>query len=265
MKYRQSTKELKKHWDEQLRFLRKSAREYDKGDESEAKRMATNLRILFHETNKSHSLLKQLNSKEIKNNFLFLSSSGIYIPANLIPTSTLLVIESSISGSKYKSIGMSSKDLHLLTFNDWWNEIIFDDKKNKFTRKDIILLVSNQDGGAHIDPYLDEKYAELTKFNSLGWVDCNGNAIGGNPAYAAIRQITTEILLSEDISYKKLIRREKVINREFDMIFVNDKKRFAWVVTNDESLLGESCYRRENRKVYIQKYEDGTRLPILTL
>ena len=118
MKYRQSTMELKNHWGEQLRFLRNSAREYDKGNESEAKRMATNLRILFHETNKSHSLLRQLNSKKIKNNFLFLSSSGIYIPANLIPTSTLLVIESSISGSKYKSIGMSSKDLHLLTFND---------------------------------------------------------------------------------------------------------------------------------------------------
>ena len=49
------------------------------------------------------------------------------------------------------------------------------------------------------------------------------------------------------------------------MIFVNDKKKFVWVVTNDESLLGESCYRSENRKLYIQKYEDGTRLSILRL
>ena len=263
MKYKQSIMDLQNYWEEQLRFLKKSASEYDKGDESEAKRMATNLRVLFHQTKKSHSLLKQLNREGIKNNFLFLSSSGIYIPANLIPTSTLLAIESSTSGVKYKSIGMNSKDLHLLTFKDWWNEIIFDDKKNKFTRKDIILLVSNQDGGAHIDPYLDANYAELTKFNSLGWIDCNGNAIGGNPAYAAIRQITTEILLSEDISYKKLIIREKAKNREFDMIFINEEKRFAWVTTNDESLLGNLCYRRERRKAYIQKYDDGTRLPLL--
>lgn len=31
-------------------------------------------------------------------------------------------------------------------FNDWWNEIIFDDKKNKFTRRDIVTYVANQDG-----------------------------------------------------------------------------------------------------------------------
>lgn len=31
-------------------------------------------------------------------------------------------------------------------FNDWWNEINFDDKKNKFTRRDIVTYVANQDG-----------------------------------------------------------------------------------------------------------------------
>ena len=51
-------------------------------------------------------------------------------------------------------------------FNDWWNEINFDDKKNKFTRRDIVTYVANQDGGAHVDPELDESYATLTKMNS---------------------------------------------------------------------------------------------------
>ena len=64
-------------------------------------------------------------------------------------------------------------------FNDWWNEIIFDDKKNKFTRHDIVTYVANQDGGAHVDSELDESYATLTKMNSLGWTDYNGNKIYG--------------------------------------------------------------------------------------
>ena len=58
-------------------------------------------------------------------------------------------------------------------FEDWWNEIIFDDTKNKFTRRDIITFVANQDGGAHVDDELHEKYAMLGKMNSLGWTDGN--------------------------------------------------------------------------------------------
>jgi hypothetical protein len=69
----------------------------------------------------------------------------------------------------------------------------FDDKKNKFTRRDIVTYVANQDGGAHVDPELDESYATLTKMNSLGWTDYNGNKPLNNPAYQAIRTIANEV------------------------------------------------------------------------
>lgn len=48
---------------EQLGFLHKSCREYDQGDESEAKRIATALRILLVDTKKMTSLLTQLGQK----------------------------------------------------------------------------------------------------------------------------------------------------------------------------------------------------------
>ncbi len=94
-------------------------------------------------------------------------------------------------------------------FNDWWNEIIFDDKKNKFTRRDIVTYVANQDGGVHVDPELDESYATLTKMNSLGWTDYNVNKPLNNPAYQAIRTIANEVLYSIAISASGLKNRKK--------------------------------------------------------
>lgn len=52
--------ELQAHLAEQLGFLERSADAFDNGYEDEAKRMATAIRVLVHDTNQSISLLKQL-------------------------------------------------------------------------------------------------------------------------------------------------------------------------------------------------------------
>ena len=57
--------------------------------------------------------------------------------------------------------------------------------------------MANEDGGAHIDPKLDAAYADLTKFNSLGYVLISDNRekpflIGAE--LASIRQICHEVL-----------------------------------------------------------------------
>lgn len=85
-----------------------------------------------------------------------------------------------------------------VNFDEYWNRVIFvDQKKNTFTRKEIILAVANQDGGAHVAPEIDEKYKQLAKENSLGlevssdgkiWNDTQGSEL------AAVRQIGHEIL-----------------------------------------------------------------------
>ena len=51
-KYKLSKQELQDHWDDQIRFIQKSIKEFDRGDEKEAQRLATHLRVLFHETQK---------------------------------------------------------------------------------------------------------------------------------------------------------------------------------------------------------------------
>ena len=84
-KYKLSKQELQDHWDDQIRFIQKSIKEFDRGDEKEAQRLATHLRVLFHETQKSKSIFGQL-----KPQIIFYSSGDLYTPSNLFTSWTLL-------------------------------------------------------------------------------------------------------------------------------------------------------------------------------
>src|SRR4051794_24926166 len=55
--------ELRQLLSEQVRLMRRSAKYFDEGDESEAKRLATHIRVLVHDTKASHSLLGLLGVK----------------------------------------------------------------------------------------------------------------------------------------------------------------------------------------------------------
>jgi hypothetical protein len=72
------------------------------------------------------------------------------------------------------------------------------DKNNKtFTRKDLVLNTANTDGGAHIDPNLDQAYASLSRFNSLGWKYFRRDIeddFRNSPVLPSIRQIAHEVL-----------------------------------------------------------------------
>ena len=118
------------------------------------------------------------------------------------------------SGRDWKYIPMldnfpPSLPITEVPFNDYWEEIVLIDKfSNKFSRKDIVLAVANQDGGAHIDPILNDEYAKLSRLNSLGW-----NWLGGNNTtaplekaeLAAIRHIAHEVLKTLDKNYPRKI------------------------------------------------------------
>lgn len=207
MKYRHSRDELIDHWNEHLDFIRNSAEQFDNGKTSEAKRLATSLRVLFHETSQSHSLLHQTGNQ---NSILVLSSVHPYVSANLSSYWGLL----KISGDQYVPVISESTSTKFLSFDDWWNEIILDDKESVFTRKDVVWYVANQDGGAHVDPGLDVKYAKLAKHNSLGWIFDTGTEqipIKNNPALASVRQISHEVLVADMIqkSVSKYTRMKK--------------------------------------------------------
>jgi len=88
-------------------------------------------------------------------------------------------------------------------FDDWWNRVIIRDQAGvEFTRRDLVLALANQDGGAHVDPELHEAYEALSRSNSMGWTagiasgTSGGAVVGvpmGSPVPANVRQIGWEL------------------------------------------------------------------------
>jgi SEC-C motif len=151
-----------------------------------------------HDTGSSRSLLGQLEQKSIQ----FYETSIPRDPRNIMTYSGLTAIELTPEGAKHVAV------LDMLppycpprwvSFDEWWNRVIFvDQKESETSRKDLILAVANKDGGAHVDPVLDGKYADLSRRNSLAWQFSSprGEIPLEGPEKAAVRQITHEILKS---------------------------------------------------------------------
>jgi len=190
--------EYGQHVLEQLDFLRNSARRYDEGVVAEAKRLATQIRVLVHDSDRScKSLLGQMGLKE---QLRFLDTAQPYDSSN--PTSHCGLTEMPLGG------GHETKSLPFLDdpplaprrvpFADWWHGVVVvDQRKRQFSRRDLVLAVAEQDGGAHVDPGLEPDYAHLTRHDSLGiaWSDATDiwRAVKG-VVHASIRQITHELL-----------------------------------------------------------------------
>lgn len=68
-----------------------------------------------------------------------------------------------------------------------------------FTRRQIVLALANKDGGAHVDPILNDAYYRLSRTEGLGWkvVDAMGErTMEHTPELATMRQIAHEVLMT---------------------------------------------------------------------
>ncbi len=210
-KYVQSRDELLVHLKNQITFLKLSAISYDKGFEDEAKRLAVVIRVLVHDTGKSTSLLALLDRK----NIYFYDSALSYRHQSPLPYTGLTMIRVSSGEARHIAPldgGAPTRDRNRKrTFNIWWENmfVIRDMKGNIFTRKELVLNTADTDGGAHIDPALDEAYASLTRFNSIGWKlfkkDIEDD-FRNSPASPSVRQIAHEVLKTLRDGFRDLFR-----------------------------------------------------------
>lgn len=198
MDFHQTQEELQQHYEEQLRFLRSSSIAYDSGDESEAKRLAVHIRILVHDTHSSHSLLGQLGLKE---SLLFYDTVSGVFEQNLASSFGLVIAQlSSDSESRFIAPLEEHEDsaaIRWVPFEEWWHETVFiDQERNHISRKELLLAVADQDGGAHVDPKINEVYAKLTRGHSLGWSYETRGETGPlrHEATASIRQMAFEVI-----------------------------------------------------------------------
>lgn len=199
----QSREELEDHLRDQLSFLRSSATAFDAGNQSEAKRLATVLRILLHNREPhSHALLVQLSVRHV---WSWLDTAGPLEPHNLLSShrlvATKLMLDAgggtigsyeAMLGDYAPTPGRGAR----IPFKTWWRSTVMrDSSREEFSRFDLVAALANQDGGAHVDPKLREAYHRLSRSNSLGWlaVHPDGDRPLGNPVPPSIRQIAYEV------------------------------------------------------------------------
>jgi len=187
--------DLKDQLRDQIALMQLACKSFDGGHEVAAKHIALTLRVLLHQTPKSHSLLGQLKLRDGR----FIDTAGPLSKTNLLSDSNLTAAQVTPDGSRWVPHVLvdGGPFVNKIPFADWWNEpVIKSQRGEKFNRREIIGHVSNTDGGAHVDPDLDEAYMNLSRKNSLGWIFTkDGVEIPmKGPELASIRQIAYEVM-----------------------------------------------------------------------
>lgn len=213
-RHRQTDPELMDHLYEQMAFLRRSASLYDEGEFSEAKRLAATLRVLLYDSPTSLSLLTQLG---LKKKLSFVDTAGDVAPNTF----------ERLLGNRFRagiSIGtplapmawgdwgfafIARLDDHRTRyrarrFEKWWNNVVVSiPPAFRLTRRDLVLGVTNQDGGAHVDAYLKERFAGVARQQfirgpknkplSIATIQRPEHKGPANPSLPMIRQIAYEV------------------------------------------------------------------------
>ncbi|GAA1645722.1 hypothetical protein [Nocardia ninae] len=214
----------------QVRYLKTSARLFDEGDEEEAIRLAVTLRVLLHDTTKSHSLLKLAG---LKSGMKFLDTAivgGTEIYAGPVvfqleyvtddgetgfapsgQDGLVEVVPTLDGGGRICAPRRRRGHETLKPFNEWWTTYVIDTASGSKTlsRKQLIWLMANKDGGAHVDPsgpgdvyigfvkrghgqlYSEDPDAAFTAPESM-------RPFEGNAAAESVRQIAWEVLETFD-------------------------------------------------------------------
>lgn len=189
--------ELKRELIEQLQLLTLSCQSFDRGFEAVGKHISITLRILLHQHGKSRALLDQLGFRSGR----YLTSAQPLNPNNLLTECNLVAMQVSSTGARYLpriTTGAGQVPLKRIPFLNWWNDPVLKDNRGRtFCRRELVLHVADTDGGAHVDPELDEAYMDISRKNSLGWFFINRditNPFDGRPELVCMRQIAHELL-----------------------------------------------------------------------
>jgi hypothetical protein len=203
-KRRLSRADLDCHLQEQLGFLERSADAFDRGYQDEAKPLAVTIRVLVHESGSSQSLLSQLGRKDAK----FFNSALDVDGTSLTSQSDLADVAIGPGGVRHVA-RLDTGDptwSRWTDFETWWNQVIFRDLEGQeLTRRDLVLVVAIQDGGAHVDASLDETYARISRQNSLGRYAASEKKLAplGSAELVSIRQVAHELLKSLKPGYRR--------------------------------------------------------------
>ncbi|WP_201408585.1 hypothetical protein [Mycobacterium paraintracellulare] len=212
-------------FDEQIDYLESSNKLFDDGKIAEAKRLAVTLRVLFHNTRRSHALIHQLGFDQT---LTWVATCGLPDPKNMIPQWGLVTMGMRLETNEVffdprldggAATKIRTKTLQLprgsrILLDEWWtNPVVKDASHALFSRKDFVLALSNKEGGAHVDPEISESYNRIAHLNSMGWtfsVTPEGNrvltsapiSLDGSPTDATVATLDPdEVALSNPVPF----------------------------------------------------------------
>jgi len=198
--------DLAEHLREQIGFIKRSAAAFDQGHEEEAKRIAVVLRVLLHDTQQSVSLLGQLRQLRIMS---FLDTADPIDPRNMLTTLGLCMVQMTTGGdgpsARYVPyLGDAPRQPRWRPFDEWWMQPVSRAHTGSgnldVSRRRYVLSLADKEGGAHVDPDMDEFYRAITRDNAMSWqysTDHNPpKPLDNDPILAMVRQIGYEVLES---------------------------------------------------------------------
>jgi hypothetical protein len=144
----------------QIGFLERSAKAFDEGHEEEGVRLATVMRVLFHDT--VHPKTGKPNSISLLTHLAMRDGTMLATPpTHFADWRDFLAVKIDLTSATPTSL-LPRLDLQLreVPFAVWWDS---DSVKAKasVSRRRLITNAANKDGGAHVDPKLGRFYEEL--------------------------------------------------------------------------------------------------------
>ena len=194
---------------------------YDKGIEPlmQIEYMSASLRILLKDTRSCKSLLAQLNEKDNisfidtssqPNTISFWNFGNNISNLNVVVSSVYMGLlvksvcldETSHIHYQFKPILDKNRNAVTKSFGDWYNSEVYNDGTFSISRKKLIEIIAEQDGGVHVDSGIEKDYNIFKKKDSLK-VRVNGDiaVFDNNPALVSLRQISYEVLASLENLY----------------------------------------------------------------
>ncbi|WP_295986301.1 hypothetical protein [uncultured Variovorax sp.] len=185
--------ELVEHLNRQITFLKNSVAAFDAGHGVEAIRIGVVLRVLFHDTGRSTSLLMLLGQK---------TSLQVTTTAKALPPGTNIDFAELLAGWTFGDTihpNPIPPGSPTLAADRWWNEPIFYRDGLYYTRAQVALAAAHKDGGAHVD----EADADLKALREPFWRKTTAHADGtttqeslDNNHFRMLRRLADEVLNS---------------------------------------------------------------------
>jgi hypothetical protein len=200
------TQDFKRRLREQLGFIERSAAGFDQGHREEAMRIATALRVIFHHTPKSTSLLQHLNAVNVKirSDAPDRQKQNAALGGRKIlgEFSWSLASISSVAGGRFAPYTDPRAPHRMLAAPDWWKEVFAHIDGSDYTRSAAVLWAANKDGGAHVDDVLPPEYEAIRAAGAVGYFELpDGMKADIEDAhYAFIRTMAFEVLNSPDLA-----------------------------------------------------------------